>query len=86
MSREELKELGFEEIPHFTVMNNLIYQIRRHRHFSIGCLGEPNEVMFICQKDRDTNDRIIDLVCVHNYDFDGLLTLEKVKALIKLIK
>jgi len=86
MTREDLKAIGFKDVPHFTVMNSLRYQIGRYRHFSIGCLGTPNEMMYICQKDANIKDRISDLVCIHNYDFDGYLTIEKVKSFINLIK
>jgi len=86
MTREDLKKLGFKEIPHFTVTNSLVFQIGRQRHFSIGDLGTPNEMMFICQRDENIEDRISDLVVIHNYDFDGYLTIEKVKSLINLIK
>ena len=86
MTRQELKELGFKEIPHFTVSNSLTYQIGRWRHFSIGNLGTPNELMCICQQDRNIKNRISDAVVIHNFDFDGLLTIEKVKSFINLIK
>lgn len=85
MSRDELKELGFKEIPHFTITNSLIYDLGRERHLSIGCVGTPNEVVFICQSDHDDNKKIEDLVCVRNYDYDGYTTIEVIKNLISSI-
>jgi hypothetical protein len=81
MTKEELKKLGFKQLPHFTICSNMILDLGRDRHLSIGNLGTPNEMMFICQSDKDNN--VSDLVCVHNYDYDGFLTAKKLKFLIK---
>lgn len=85
MTRDELIQIGFEEIPHFTVMNDIIYHLGRNRHLSIGCVATPNEVMYICETHRADPKQITDLVCLHNFDYDGYLTLEKVKTLIACI-
>ena len=86
MTREELKEIGFKEIPHYTVMNSLIFEIGRKRQFSIGSLGTPNEMMFLAEIDVENNKKYSSVIVIHNYDYDGFLTIEKVKALINLIK
>lgn len=85
IKREELIKLGFKEIGHFTVMNSLIYDLGRNRQLSIGELGNPNEVMFICEIDKNNPKNITDLVCIHNFDYDGYLTLKKIKSLIKIL-
>ncbi len=79
LTKERVLELGFKELPHFTIQDSLIYDLGRNRELSIGCIGTPNEVMFICELD---GDNITDLVCVHNYDFDGYLTEEKLSLLL----
>lgn len=82
ITRDELKQIGFKEIPHYTVGNSLIYDLGRERHFSIICVGTPNEAVFICQADKKDYRKITDLVCVHNWDYDGFITIEKIKSLI----
>ena len=78
-TRDWLKSVGFEEIPTFTVMNNLILYLPRGRYLSIGCVEEPNEMMFLQQAGE--NNIAEDLICVHNYDFDGYLTESRMNQL-----
>lgn len=86
MLRDQLKEIGFKEIPHFTVMNSLIYDLGRNRQLSMGCIGTPNETLWICELDPDDNKKITDLVCLKNYDYDGLTDIETIKNIIQSIK
>lgn len=81
----DLLSVGFEKIPHFTITNSLIYKLGRHRHLSVGCVGTPNEMLWICETDDQDQRRVTDLVCLHNWDYDKYLTIEKVKGLINLI-
>ena len=83
MTNEDLISIGFKPMPHFTVMNSVVYDLGRDRQLSAGCMGTPNETLFISEP-REIEDNIIirDLVCLHNYDYDGYLTIEKVKGLI----
>jgi len=83
MDRQILINMGWEEIPHFTVGNNLIYNLGRYRQLSLACLNTPNEVLFISEHDRENVKKITDLVCLHNYDYNGYITLEKIENLIK---
>ncbi len=86
MTNEDLIAIGFEKIPHFTVANSVIYDLKRHRHLSAGCVGTPNEMVWLCSTDSKDPKTVTDLVCVHNYDYDGYLTIEKIKGLINLIE
>ncbi len=89
MTRQDLLNIGFKELPHFTVIGTLIFDIGRNRRISIGSISTPNEMTYIYQVDPQaiTEDKVItDLVCLHNYDYDGYLTLEKVKLLISFFK
>ena len=45
--KEKLIDIGFQELPHFTIVNNLIYDLGRNRHLSFGAIGTPNEMLFI---------------------------------------
>lgn len=81
LTRDQVKKLGFYEIPHFTVMGNLNYDLGRNRLLSIGCVGTPNECLFIGQAQEDKKG-YEDLVCLHNYDYDGYITIDKLKKII----
>ena len=80
--RTDLKNIGFKEIPHFTITNALIYDLGRNRQLSFGCIGTPNEIIFICEVDSDNPKKITDLVCLRNYDYDGYTSIEEVKSII----
>ena len=84
MDRNKLKNTyGFKEMPHFTINNSLILDIGRNRSISIGCFEEPNEMVVIKEHDREDYKKVTDLVCLHNYDYDGYLTEEKLICLLK---
>lgn len=76
--------IGFEKIPHYTVTGALIYKLGRHRHLSIGCVGTPNEMLWVCETDDQDEINVTDTICIHNYDYDGFLTIEKIKKTIDL--
>ena len=79
VTRDWLKSVGFEEVPTFTVMNSLTLHLTRGRILSIGCVNEPNEMMFMQQMGEDNIAE--DLICVHNYDYDGYLTKPRMSQL-----
>ena len=85
MKNEDLIKIGFQELPHLTVTNAVIYDLGRRRQLSIGCAGTPNEMVFICEIDRSDDKKITDLICLHNYDYDGYLTETKIKTIIMAI-
>jgi hypothetical protein len=80
LTEQQLLDIGFEKMPHFTVMNSLTYDLGRNRSISIGCVGTPNEMLFIREGDGNNTD---DLVSLHNFDYDGVLTIDKVEDLIE---
>lgn len=80
VTKDSLIDLGFKEIPHFTITQNLVFDLGRNRSLAVGSVGTPNEVMFICQEEPPKT--IESLVCVHNYDYDGYLTMQRVKDII----
>jgi hypothetical protein len=81
MTRKELEDIGFYGLPHFTVANNLLFDLGRNRHLSIGDVGTPNEMMYLQEISSENPKEITDLVCVHNYDYDGYLTKKKLESL-----
>lgn len=85
MIKDDLLNIGFKEILHFTVSGSVVYTLGRHRQLSVSCVGTPNEMLWITETS-DQDERIVtDLVCLHNYDYDGVLSIEKVKKLINTI-
>lgn len=82
MTNDDLMEIGFKKIPHFTITNAVVYPLGRHRHLSAGCVGTPNEMLFICETDDQDDKRVTDAICIHNYDYDGSLSIEKVQAIL----
>lgn len=85
MTNNDLIKIGFKEIPHFTIGNTVIYDLGRNRQLSASSVGTPNEVLFICEIDSDDKNKITDLICLHNWDYDKELKIEKVKTLINTI-
>jgi hypothetical protein len=83
--RLNLINLGFEEIPHFTITNNLIYDLGRNRHLSFGSIGTPNEMLFICETEEHNPQKIEGLIVLKNYDYDGYTTIENIKDIITAI-
>lgn len=83
ITNDDLIKIGFKSIPNFTVTNSVIYDLGRNRYLSAGDVGTPNEMVFICETDAKDKNKITDTICLHNYDYDGFITEEKVKALIE---
>ena len=85
MTNQELLRIGFEPMPHFTVTGSYMYELGRNRYLSVGCVGTPNEMMWIGVTDIEDSKRVTDLICLHNYDYDGELSEEKIEDIIKAI-
>lgn len=85
MTNEDLIAIGFKKVPHFTITNSVFYDLGRNRHLSAGSIGTPNEMLWLCYMEDRESEFIDDLVCLHNWDYDGELTIKKVKAIIDAI-
>ena len=79
MDNSILLQKGFVETPHL-IVKIFTLDIGRNRYISVGALATPNEVIFLGQK--DDNNYITDLVCIHNFDYDGYLTETKLNNII----
>ena len=77
MTEEQALEAGFKKLPHFTIQNALIYDLGRNRHLSLGCIGTPNEMLFISETSTEDPEEIIECIVLHNYDYDGFLTMDR---------
>lgn len=85
MTNNDLIEIGFKPIPHPTIGNAVVYDLGRNRQLLASSVGTPNETLFICHVDDEIPTKITDLVCLHNYDYDKSLTIEKVTSLINIL-
>ena len=84
--RKKCLKLGFKELPHFTTTNSLILDIGRQRFLFFGCIGTPNEVLYIYEMQKNSLTEITDIICLHNYDYNGYLSIEKLESLINWFK
>lgn len=75
-------EKGFQEYPHFTVGNGLFYDVGRGRIIQAGSIGTPNEMVFLSMRHPVDREIITDSIVIHNYDYDGYLTEEKLNTLL----
>ena len=82
MRREDLYNLGFKELPHFTIGNSLIFDLGRRRYLTLSSFATPNEILFIGELDDKNDKEVTDLICIWNYDYDGYITEERIKNII----
>lgn len=85
ITKKELTSLNFKPLEHYTILNSFIYDLGRNRHLSIGAFGTPNETVFICETCNEDSKKITDLICLHNYDYDGYISKRKLRDIIKLL-
>lgn len=71
ITKEWLVKLKFEKVPHFTVNNAYTLNVGRKRIISVGNVGTPNEMIWLCQINSTDEKKIDDLICLRNYDYDG---------------
>jgi len=83
MKKQTLLENGFKSTPHLVLGEVFVLDVGRNRHISIGSLATPNEVVFLNQKN---HNGISDMVCIHNYDYDGFLTEQKLDNIISIFQ
>lgn len=63
------------KVPFPNILKTIYFEIGRNRIISIGNIGTPNEMVWISEVDSQDNKKITDLVCIHNFDYDGKLML-----------
>lgn len=85
MTNEDLIRIGFKKIPTLTIVDGVICDLGRDRQLLVGYVGTPNETVWITQSKDDDYTIITDMVCLHNYDYDGYLTETKIKTIIMAI-
>lgn len=78
LTEEIILKCGFEKIPHFTVTNSMVMDLGRGRYLSISDVDNCNQMTWLQCVEKDKR-KITDLICVHNYDYDGWLYLHKLQ-------
>lgn len=82
---EELINLGFEHNTISKITDDLDYYIKtkfdKIRTITITDINTPNEMIFFKEGDSKKNDIDDDIVVLHNFDYDGYITIERIKAL-----
>lgn len=70
LTEEWLLKFGFEPLPFVNLLNSYTKSIGRNRILSIGSVGTPNEMIWLCEVNSVDKKIIEDLVCIRNYDYD----------------
>ena len=68
-------------LPHFEVLDGLMYGLSRDRIILFLCIGTQNEILYVGKLSEDKT-KYESLVCIHSYDYDGYLTEERLKSLL----
>lgn len=82
LDKKILISLGFKQIKHL-FLEIFTLEIGRNRELSLHCLGTGNEMLFISEISNEKE--ITDTVVLHNFDYDGFLTEEKLLLLIQFL-
>ena len=82
LTEDWLVRFGGEKLPYHNILNSIFFKVGRNRIVSVGNVGTPNEMIWLCQVNA-TNDKIIDdLICLRNYDYDGYTPVHTFQNLI----
>jgi hypothetical protein len=89
LTNDYLIKVGFVPFPTFTIGNNVTYDLGRGRFLSGSSIGTPNEMMFIEEVEEREKDGVIhkvvtDVISLHNYDYDGYLSEDRLKLFMQL--
>ena len=80
LTEDMLLKAGGYKLPHMTVTDSVLFDIGRDRILSIGCIEDCNQMAWLQHIE---GKKVTDLVCIHNYDYDGWLYLHTFQNLFK---
>jgi len=86
INKNSLIAFGFYELPHMTVTNALLFDLPNNKKISVGCIGTPNEMVWICEHDKGDKRKITDMICFRNFDYHGYTKESDLFNLISLLK
>jgi hypothetical protein len=78
LNEHALIERGFKSKPNLVLGKIFWLSVGRDREISVSCIGTPNEMMVLNEKEGFR----LTCIVIHNYDYDGFLTEQKLDALI----
>jgi hypothetical protein len=68
LTEEWLLKFAFYQMPHNTIQNSFMKNIGRGRVISVGCVGTPNEMVFITD---ENGEKVENIITARNFDYDG---------------
>lgn len=78
LTPEWLERMGFIHNPIVLLSRQYLIKLGRDRMLSVSDAGTPNEILFIQEVD---GEKVTDLVCIHNFDYDGKLHVHQLQNL-----
>jgi len=84
VTRDIAKNFGFQEVPHFTIGNNLTLDVGRNRYLSLSDLDNCNCMLYLCERSKENPKEVTDLINLHNWDYDKQLTVGKLENILKI--
>jgi len=85
LSSEDLIAVGFKEQHHFIARNAVIFKLSRNRHLCMANVGTIEEELWLCESDHQNDKKIIDMVSLHNYKYNGYIDIQKIKGILSLV-
>ncbi|MBL4867476.1 MAG: hypothetical protein JKY67_14010 [Pseudomonadales bacterium] len=64
----------------------LTLDLGQGKYLSAGSIGTPNETIFLCELDTEGSSIVPEAICIHNYDYHGYVSREKLERLIFALK
>lgn len=83
ITERELVRMGFLQVAPHNTTRVWVRELGRDRYLLLGDVGSPNEMLFICEGALDQTPS--DAVCLHNFDFEGPLTTQKIEEFLALL-
>lgn len=85
LTRDDLLDIGFEDIPHFTIGGNMLYDLGRHKQLSITDIGNCGEMLWLTEVNPHDNKDVTDVINLHNFDYDGYLSIDRLNEFISVL-
>lgn len=79
---EQIVSLGFIAQPQPAIGGLFMLDLGRDRYLMITGPGTSNEMMYLTAI---TDDVTTDMVCIHNFDYDGFITQGRINSLVHAI-
>lgn len=81
ITEDILLQRGFIKTPHKILGSTFSLDLGRNRYLVTANIGNANEMVLLMDSWPTENDN---LICIHNFDYDGYLTQEKLNTIISI--